>query len=176
MISLVTYNPIECQQAIERIKNFLESYHGRRQVFILVGLFGSGKSWCINKTCPDNIVNFNLTVSQEIANKISDNLWSTSEIISQSDRIGPMILDIYTDIINNAPDILAIDNIEILYKYPYFDFITTAEKLAGTTKKVLISIPGFVLDNSIYFVDKHLHNMSISGRLDRYFELKGESI
>jgi len=43
----VTYDPTEISIAVAKLRSFLDGYSGRRQVFLLIGPFGTGKTRCL---------------------------------------------------------------------------------------------------------------------------------
>jgi len=166
-----TYDYEEEKRAILKLKAFGEGYRGKRKTFLLIGPFGSGKSWCLRQAFGDNVVNLSLEFAQVTAKEFPN---PTERRKMSLEQIGEVMLQCYEDILKNSDEPIVLDNIELLYSYPYFDFITVAER-SFPSKSIVISIPGYVLDQKIYFIDEKFEfDLRIDPtRVDRFFELKG---
>ena len=171
----VSYDPQETSTAIARIADFLDRYGGRRRVFLLVGPFGSGKSWCLRQAGGSDVVNLSAHLALAVKNQCGERF---HEIASQPRNeamgfIGEMMRQNFWDLLTSK-DPIFVDSLELLYSYPYFDFVREAESASEKGSRVILAIPGYISQGRIYFIDRNLFNLQIGPtRIDRCFELKG---
>lgn len=171
----VSYDPQETSTAVARIQDFLDRYEGRRRVFLLVGPFGSGKSWCLRKVAGSDVINLSAYLTEAAKNRYGGTFY---EIACQSPNeavgtVGEMMREDFLDLLSSN-EVVFLDSIELLYAYPYFDFVKEAEGASEKGSRVVLAIPGYITQGRIYFIDKNLFNLQIGPtRIDRYFELKG---
>lgn len=175
MSGAVSYDPQETSVAVTRLREFVDKYEGRRKVFLLVGPFGSGKSWCLRQVAGHDSVNVGACLSRACRTHYGDKF---DDIARQSPEhvvstVGEVMREEFLALLSNQ-ELVFLDNIELLYTYPYFDFVREAETVSEGGTRIVIAVPGYTSQSKVYFIDKNLFNLQIGPtRVNRYFELKG---